>query len=120
MSSNYLVLRLYCRNQVLANVAPIDSSFVAAFNAQDVPPPVTNETENREANISLLLNKLEIDKLDYMSTAQKEHVKKLISKYSHIFSQDDDDIGCSTLPEHTIILDTDKPIRAKYRPIPVT
>ena len=115
------------RNQVLADVSPISNNFIDAYNANHLPegPPhfhvaATSANNQQDASdVPLLMEKLGIHKLAHLTIEQKLKAEQLITKYENIFSKNDDDIGCSNLPEHTIVIDTDIPIRAKYRPIPV-
>ena len=66
-----------------------------------------------------LFEKLKIDQLTHLQDHEISAIKTLISKYQHVFYDKDKGLPAADLPEHEIILDTTKPIRAPYRKIPL-
>lgn len=85
----------------------------------------TNSPESRERlrwqgdSINQLFKILKLDELRHLTAEQIRQVKALVAEFRQIFSENDDDIGCTSLMEQTIVLDTHVPIRAKYRNIPL-
>ena len=69
--------------------------------------------------ISRLFNLLKLDELIHLTAEQIEQVKSLVSEFKEIFSEGENDIGCTDFMEQSIVLDTHVPIRAKYRNIPL-
>ena len=70
-------------------------------------------------NIDDLYRILKLDELNHLSPQELEQVKSLVAKYRDIFSENDDDVGCTDISEQEIILDTKEPIRDKYYNIPL-
>jgi len=69
--------------------------------------------------IDRLYKLLKLDDLTHLDAEQINQIKSLVTEFKQIFSESDDDIGCTNLMEQTIVLDTHVPIRAKYRNIPL-
>ena len=85
------------------------------------PHAMPNEQRDRWQGdeIQRLFKLLKLDELDHLSAEQILHIKSLVTEFKQIFSESEDDIGCTDLMEQTIVLDTNIPIRAKYRNIPL-
>ena len=71
-----------------------------------------------ETDIDELYRKLDFQSLSHLDEEQITKAKALIYKYRSIFSQSENDLGCTNIAKHTIILDSSLPIRTKHRPIP--
>ena len=54
-----------------------------------------------------------------LTAEQIDQVKALVTEFKQIFSEHENDIGCTDMMEQTIVLDTHIPVRAKYRNIPL-
>ena len=78
-------------------------------------------TESEKARkLQKLLQKLKLSQLDHLTEEQIKKAEALIEKYQHIFyDEETGELPPARLPEHEILLDTDKPIRAPFRPIPM-
>ena len=89
------------------------------------PEPSINNVEGNQKerwqgdNVHRLFKLLKLDDLQHLSAEQVSKVKSLIVEFKQIFSEGEDDIGCTNMMEQTIVLDTHVPIRAKYRSIPL-
>lgn len=71
-------------------------------------------------HINRLFELLKLDDLNtHLTAEQVEQVKLLVREFKDIFSEGENDIGCTDMMEQTIVLDTQVPIRAKYRNIPL-
>ena len=55
---------------------------------------------------------------DHLDPESKEKLVNLLLKYSHVFSQSEDDLGHTTTMKHHIILEDNIPVKQPYRPIP--
>ena len=62
---------------------------------------------------------LKIDQLNHLTDDQITKFKSLVVEFKNIFSENDNDIGCTNIAEQEIILDTHIPIREKYYNIPL-
>ena len=92
------------------------------MNNEQIPKKITEpiSTEERWAgNEHELIDLLKLADLTHLSSSQLDQAKSLVIHFKDIFSQNDEDIGCCDLVKHKIVLDTDKPIRDKYRNIPL-
>ena len=98
--------------------ANVHSTTTSPDHTRDPQGPVTKErwVGNK---IEELYQLLKLDQLNHLTSDQISQVKALIHQYRDIFSEHDDDIGCTDLMQQTIELDTQVPIRAKYRNIPL-
>ena len=83
------------------------------------PTPHTNKHSCWSTNIEELYNILKFDSLSHLSAQQLHKAKSLIAEFRDIFSESDDDIGCTDIMEQDIVLDTDVPIRDKYYNVPI-
>ena len=54
-----------------------------------------------------------------LNKAQRQQVRNLIARYSHVFALSRDEVGQTHLVEHTIPLTSNVPVRCKYRPVPL-
>ena len=91
--------------------------------------PVTEDSKNGMcdrvsksrwvANIDELYKILKVDELTHLSEGQRDRVKSLIAEFRDIFSEGEDDVGCTDIAEQELILDTDVPIRDRYYNIPL-
>ena len=70
-------------------------------------------------NIEDLYKILKIDEASHLTEGQRDRVKSLIAEFRDIFSEGEDDVGCTDIAEQEIILDTDVPIRDRYYNIPL-
>ena len=87
------------------------------------PTPGTSTEQHPKKwgdNIETLFAKLGINELDHLSSAELAQVKALVTKFQGIFAVSDDDLGCTDIAQHKIILNSDRPVRCKYRPIPLS
>ena len=72
-----------------------------------------------DGTINRLFKLLKLDELTHLTTEQIDQVKALVTEFKQIFSEHENDIGCTDMMEQTIVLDTHIPVRAKYRNIPL-
>ena len=64
-------------------------------------------------NIEDLYKILKIDEASHLTEGQRDRVKSLIAEFRDIFSEGEDDVGCTDIAEQDIILDTDVHIRER-------
>ena len=86
-------------------------------NTSNVIDPPTERWAGQ--HIDRLFKLLKLDELAHLTAEQIAQVKSLVSEFKEIFSEGENDIGCTDMMEQNIVLDTHVPIRAKYRNIPL-
>lgn len=99
-----------------------NSIHVNSVHDDDIKPSNQDtSTPDSLNNVKLnnLFDKLKIQEMTHLSSEQKFELKDLITKYQHIFYDEDKGLPAANLPEHEIVLDTDKPLRTPYRQIPL-
>ena len=114
------------RNQIIGVFHEVQEKSVNFLNKLNVPqhqvttPVNTTKRSPADPNTTeLLFKKLKIDENKNISDEQRFTLKQLISKYQHIFYTEGDILPEANLPEHEIIMDTNKPIQVPYRQIPL-
>ena len=85
----------------------------------DKPSGETVPHKRWVSNIDELFKILKIDEMENLSNGQRDRVKSLIAEFRDIFSEGEDDVGCTDIAEQEIILDTNVPIRDRYYNIPI-
>ena len=115
------------KNQVLGKLEDCKQDIVNLLNH-----PQTDETFESINHVTstgeipdfstTLFKKLNLDdKLDYLTKDQIDQLKQLVHEFQDIFyNEDTGDLPAANLPEHEIVLDTEKPIRVPYRQIPLS
>ena len=119
MNTSNDTVRIY-KNQVLGNVSTIASIQVQATHEDDITedPGLSEQGERWSGDLDPLFEMLKLNELNHLTTSQVEKAKELIRRFKGIFSENDDDLGCSK-EEHDIRLDTEVPIQVKSRQIPL-
>lgn len=112
VSSDFVNSLNNCYRLHSRSIVSKDSDIVNTVNIDDKQRWTGNNIEN-------LYNALNLHNIEHLNQEQLEQAKALISDYRNIFSENDQDIGSTDLMQQTIILDTQIPIRAKYRNIPL-
>lgn len=115
------------RNQtfgVLDNLTQTSVNVLNNYAQNDIPSTEKNSNvpqvqPNQLNKLEDLFLKLKIDEMTHLSNDEISQVKQLISKYKDLFYDDEMGLPAANLPEHEIVLDTDKPIRTPYRQIPL-
>ena len=124
------------KNIRLGSLSTIDINFISSTNAcfgetygHSKSPEPNSFPENKNPkvqrerwqgqNIENLYNILKLQDLTHLSQTQLDQVKALVVKFKNFFSEGEDDIGCTDIMKQHIVLDTNVPIRAKYRNIPL-
>ena len=65
-----------------------------------------------------LIESLNIEENENLSTEQKVQLTELIEEFKHLFALDRSELGYTNLTEHEIPLTTDKPVQCPYRRVP--
>ena len=119
MNTSNNEVRIY-KNQVIGNVSSIASKQVQATHEDPEGEPASQKQEHERwsGDLEPLFEMLKLDKLDHLTEAEVKRAKDLIRRFKGIFSENDDDLGCSK-EEHDIKLDTQIPIQVKSRQIPL-
>ena len=76
-----------------------------------------NETKNYN-HTSKLNEILENSRLDHLEKPQREFIKKLMARYSEIFTLESDPLPCTNLTEHQITLKSGKIINLRSHKLP--
>ena len=74
---------------------------------------VSVDAENQQLPAGLDLSGLE-------GSPNMSRAKDMFSQYSSVFAKDEDDLGCTNLIKHRIVLEDPTPVRLPYRRIPPT
>ena len=114
------------KNQTVGELEVFQQSSVNNLNDKDsnpselhAPNAPPKEGNADQTKLEELFQKLQIDDMTHLSSDEISQVKQLISKYRNIFHDDETGLPAANVPEHDIILDTDKIIRTPYRQIPL-
>ena len=110
------------KNKKLSNLVTFDEKFVAHLNTtsendQNFGPTKLRSRWNQ--NIGELFKQLGIDQNQHLTSEEKAELKALVQKFKDIFSENEDDMSTSSLMKHKIIMNTNVPIRDKFRTIPL-
>ena len=91
----------------------------AAHNTKISDNTMDGARKRWQNNIDELYKILKIDELTHLTVKQLDDVKRLISDFRDIFAENEDDMGCTDVAEHEIILKDHVPVRSKYYNIPL-
>ena len=115
------------RNQTVGSLKSIDTNTVnlvtsitdsACNNVSDGYNTLEENNPIKNNNDQNLFNKLKLDEINHLTKAQLSELKKLVAKYREVFAINEGGIiKPAKIKPHKIILDTNKPIRAPFRPI---
>ena len=116
------------RNQTVGSLKAVDHNSVNLVKSIAEPTCTINVAEDSTVNDDdvsqsdkkdqKLFEKLKLDEINHLTTCQILELKNLVSKHSDVFAVDEGGIiKPAKIKPHKIILDTDKPIRAPFRPI---
>lgn len=72
----------------------------------------------QQVSIDNTVESLEFPSFEGLTEEQVMQAKALLLKYSHLFSKEEGDIGCTELIVHAILLQDDIPVRQPYRRLP--
>jgi hypothetical protein len=119
LNPNDYPVRMY-RNQTLGQVECVTKSPVnlVAEDSEEEEECDINELSQYEKD-KLLFEKLELSKLTHLTPEQMCQVQELILKHRNVFALTEDYLKAANIAPHKIVLDTEIPIRAPYRPIPM-
>ena len=104
---------------VVANQIPKVMDLLSAERPEDQPSPeqtVLTEAERQD----LLLEKIDLSRLDKWPREQAEKARSLLREYHDIFALEKRDKGCTSAVEHKIVLKDPNtpPFKERFRQIP--
>lgn len=112
--------------RVLGTVQMIDSGDIIAGNSPHVELAVDESTRECTAHVSVQsagqvgdpLADVEHLEFPELTPDENAEARRLLTKYQHLFSKGEGDLGCTSLITHEIPLLDEAPVRQPYRRIP--
>ena len=117
INNNDFPIQIY-RNQTLGRVECITNISVNV-TAEESEVEFNIDNMSQDEKDELLFEKLDLKSLTHLSSEQMRQVKQLIIKHRDVFALTEDFLPAAKLAPHKIVLDTQVPIRAPFRPIPM-